>query len=112
MSHTPVPTAPGDLVRPLTAGLVTALVGFTSSFTVVLAGLSAVGASPGQAASGLLALTISFSLCTVAIAVTTRRPVTFAWSTPGAALLAAAGGLGLGWDEAVGGFVMCALLIF
>ncbi|MGO2002721.1 benzoate/H(+) symporter BenE family transporter [Arthrobacter rhombi] len=112
MPHTPVPTASRDFVRPVTAGLVTALVGFTSSFTVVLAGLSAVGASPGQAASGLLALTIAFSLCTVAIAVTTRRPVTFAWSTPGAALLAAAGGLGLGWNEAVGGFVMCALLIF
>ena len=35
--------------------MVTALVGFSSSFVVVLAGLNAVGATPRQAASGLLA---------------------------------------------------------
>ena len=35
------------------AGIVTALVGFTSSFAVVLSGLKAVGANPAQAASGL-----------------------------------------------------------
>ncbi|WP_417219117.1 benzoate/H(+) symporter BenE family transporter [Arthrobacter sp.] len=109
MSSTP--REPGSLSRPLTAGLVTALVGFASSFTVVLAGLHAVGASAAQAASGLLALTLAFAACMFAVALATRLPVTFAWSTPGAALLASAGGLGLGWDEAVGGFVVCALLI-
>ncbi|MGW1446670.1 hypothetical protein ACWCO3_00005 [Micromonospora sp. NPDC002411] len=41
-------------VQPLLAGVVTALVGFASSFTVVLAGLRAAGASDAQAASGLL----------------------------------------------------------
>ncbi|MEE1620135.1 benzoate/H(+) symporter BenE family transporter [Zafaria sp. J156] len=101
----------GRLVQPLGAGLVTALVGFSSSFAVVLAGLRAVGATPGQAASGLLALTLSFGVITILLAVTTRQPITLAWSTPGAALLAAAGGLGLGWDEAVGGFLACAGLI-
>mgnify|MGYP006989353141 CR=1 FL=1 len=40
----------------VTAGLLTAFVGFASSFAVVLQGLSAVGADPGQAASGLMAL--------------------------------------------------------
>ncbi|MGJ9401863.1 benzoate/H(+) symporter BenE family transporter [Arthrobacter sp. KK5.5] len=34
-----------------------------------------------------------------------------AWSTPGAALLATAGGLSLGWNEAVGAFLVCGLLI-
>lgn len=102
---------PSSLARPVVAGLVTALVGFTSSFAVVLAGLQAAGASPTQAASGLLALTIAFSLCTIALAWATRLPITTAWSTPGAALLAAAGGLALGWDEAVGAFLLCGLLI-
>ena len=45
--------------RPITAGIVTALVGFTSSFAVVLTGLRAVGATPEQAASGLLALCVT-----------------------------------------------------
>ncbi|WP_417234562.1 benzoate/H(+) symporter BenE family transporter [Arthrobacter sp.] len=110
MSHPALPDAPSGLIRPLGAGFVTALVGFASSFTVVLAGLGAVGASPSQAASGLLALTMAFSLCMIAVALATRLPVTFAWSTPGAAMLAASGGA-IGWDEAVGGFVVCAVLI-
>ena len=107
MSSAPQP--PASLSRPLIAGAVTALVGFASSFTVVLAGLHAVGASTAQAASGLLALTLAFAACMCGVALVTRLPVTFAWSTPGAAMLASAGGLGLGWDEAVGGFIVCGL---
>lgn len=110
MIDSPLPRTSTGLTRPLVAGFVTALVGFASSFTVVLASLGAVGATPSQAASGLLALTIAFSLCMIAVALATRLPVTFAWSTPGAAMLAASGG-GIGWEEAVGGFVLCALLI-
>ena len=45
-----------DAAQPILAGLVSAVVGYASSFTVVLAGLRAVGATPAQAASGLLAL--------------------------------------------------------
>ncbi|TWS21871.1 hypothetical protein FK268_22820, partial [Tsukamurella sputi] len=44
---------------PVGAGVVTALVGYTSAFAVVLAGLRAMGATPGQAASGLLAVTVT-----------------------------------------------------
>ena len=43
---------------PVVAGVVAALVGFSSSFVVVLAALVAVGATPDQAASGLLALCV------------------------------------------------------
>lgn len=50
------------LAAPVTAGLVTAVVGFTSSFAVVLAGLRAVGASEADAASGLLVLSLTMGL--------------------------------------------------
>ena len=40
---------------PVVAGVVAAVVGFSSSFVVVLAGLVAVGATPAQAASAQLA---------------------------------------------------------
>ena len=44
---------PIETSRPVAAGVVTALVGFTSAFVVVLQGLTAVGATHAQAASGL-----------------------------------------------------------
>nr|WP_154596225.1 benzoate/H(+) symporter BenE family transporter [Aeromicrobium senzhongii] len=98
-------------MQPITAGVVTALVGFTSSFAVVLAGLRAVGASESQAASGLFALTVGFALLIIVLALTHRVPVTLAWSTPGAALLASTGGVDGGWSAAVGAFVVTGVLI-
>jgi benzoate membrane transport protein len=103
----PPPSVPAEAG----AGLVTTLVGFTSSFAVVLTGLAAVGASPAQAASGLAALCLAVGLGTVALSVATRRPITLAWSTPGAALLAGAGSLPGGFSDAVGAFLLCAAAI-
>lgn len=102
-------TAP--LSRPIMAGVVTALVGFTSSFAVVLTGLAAVGASPAQAASGLLVLSVTMGLACIVLAVRYRMPITVAWSTPGAALLAATGAVEGGWPAAVGAFLIVAVLI-
>jgi benzoate membrane transport protein len=93
------------------AGVVTAIVGFTSSFAVVLAGLRAVGASPDQAASGLFALTVAFGLLMSALALWTRLPLTLAWSTPGAALLVSTGPVDGGWPAAVGAFALTGVLL-
>ena len=55
--------APGpSTAHTVLAGVVCGLVGFTSSFAVVLTGLQAVGASPEQAASGLLVLCVTMGL--------------------------------------------------
>jgi benzoate membrane transport protein len=99
------------LSRPILAGVVTALVGFTSSFAVVLTGLHAVGASSAQAASGLLAVSITMGLACIILAWRYRMPMTVAWSTPGAALLAATGSVEGGWPAAVGAFLVTAALI-
>lgn len=99
------------LSQAIIAGIVTALVGFTSSFAVVLAGLRSVGADTGQAASGLLALTLVFGVAVLWLAWRSRVPVTLAWSTPGAALLAAGGMVDGGWPAAVGAFLVTGLLI-
>jgi benzoate membrane transport protein len=99
------------LSRPLIAGVVTALVGFTSTFAVVLTGLGSVGATPGQAASGLLALTLTVGLGCIFMAWRYRMPITIAWSTPGVALLAATGAVEGGWPAAIGGFLVAAALI-
>ena len=103
--------APSSSSRPVLAGVVTALVGFTSTFAVVLTGLRAVGASPEQAASGLLAITVVVGVGCVLLAWRYRMPITLAWSTPGAALLAATSAVDGGWPAAVGGFLVTAVLI-
>lgn len=92
-------------------GLLTAFVGFASSFAVVLHGLTGVGASEAQAASGLMALSISMGVCAIVLSAWTRLPVSIAWSTPGAALLASSGAVEGGFAAAVGGFLVCAALI-
>ncbi|MFE9651839.1 benzoate/H(+) symporter BenE family transporter [Micromonospora sp. NPDC006431] len=98
-------------LQPVLAGVVTALVGFASSFTVVLAGLRAVGADQAQAASGLLALCLATGGCAVWLGLRHRLPLAIAWSTPGAALLVATGPVPGGWPAAVGAFLLTGLLI-
>lgn len=100
-----------SLTRPLIAGVVTALVGFTSTFAVVLTGLRAVGATAEQAASGLLAITLVVGVGCIVLAGRYRIPITVAWSTPGVALLAATGAVDGGWPAVVGGFLVSAALI-
>ncbi len=93
------------------AGVVSAVVGFTGSFAVVLTGLKAVGASPGQAASGLAALSVTMGLGCILFALRTRVPVTIAWSTPGGALLATSAASTYGFGAAVGAFMLVGLLL-
>jgi benzoate membrane transport protein len=95
----------------LAAGLLAGFVGFASSFAVVLQGLVAMGASPAQAASGLSAVTIAMGLCGIALSLWRRMPISVAWSTPGAALLAASAMPAGGFPEAVGAFLACGALI-
>lgn len=100
-----------DTFHAVLAGVVSAVVGFTSSFAVVLAGLQAVGADAAQAASGLLVLSVTMGIGCVLFGLVYRRPITVAWSTPGAALLASSVAPGGGFAAAVGAFVVCGLLL-
>ncbi|MFI5777443.1 benzoate/H(+) symporter BenE family transporter [Nocardia sp. NPDC051570] len=97
--------------QPIGAGVVAALVGFTSSFAVVLAGLTKVGATPAQAASGLLAVCLTQAVGMLVLSRRFRMPIALAWSTPGAALLASTGAVSGGWAAAVGAFAVTGVLI-
>ncbi|MER5624668.1 benzoate/H(+) symporter BenE family transporter [Streptosporangium sp. NPDC002544] len=99
------------LLQPVLAGVVTAVVGFASSFAVVLAGLRAVGADQRQAASGLLALCVANGVVAIWLGVRQRLPITIAWSTPGAALLVSTGAVEGGFPVAVGAFAVSGLLL-
>ena len=95
----------------VSAGLLTAFVGFASSFAVVLQGLGAVGADPAQAASGLMALSMAMGLCAMLLSWRRQMPISIAWSTPGAALLASSGAPEGGFAVAVGAFLVAGLLV-
>ncbi len=95
----------------LFAGILAAFVGFTSSFAVVLNGLTAVGASPAQAASGLMALSVGMGFCAILLSLWYREPISIAWSTPGGALLASSAMPEGGFPAAVGAFLMSGMLI-
>lgn len=91
-------------------GLVVAVVGFFSSFPIVLAGLAAMSATPAQASSGLMAAAVSMGLTAIAISLWSKQPASVAWSTPGVAFLAVSAAPAGGFPEAVGAFVLAGAL--
>jgi benzoate membrane transport protein len=95
-------------VPAIVAGFVTVLVGFSSSVAIVFAGATAVGANSAQIASWIWALGMGMGLTCFALSWRYRMPVITAWSTPGAALLAAAGAGHLSLAQATGAFLICA----
>jgi benzoate membrane transport protein len=78
---------------------------------LVLAGLRAVGATPAEAASGLLTLCICQAVLAIVLSLRFRIPLSFAWSSPGAALLIAAHATTHNFGAAVGAFIVCGVLI-
>ncbi|WP_067178561.1 benzoate/H(+) symporter BenE family transporter [Microtetraspora niveoalba] len=104
----------GRVLQPILAGVVLAIVGFASSFAVVLAGLRAVGADQAQAASGLLVLCLAMGLLGIGLGLRYRMPMSVAWSTPGAALLVSVGADGADhradYRTALGAFAVTGLL--
>src|ERR1700722_8004115 len=97
--------------QPVLAGILTALVGFTSSSAVVLTGLRAVGATPSEAGSGLLAVCATPGLGILWLGRGHRSPLPLAGSARGAALLASTGAVRGGWPAAVGAFLVVGGLI-
>ncbi len=99
-----------------TAGFVAVLVGFTSSVAIVFSAAQAFNATPDQLTSWMWALGLGMGLCSLVPSLILHKPVMVAWSTPGAAVLAVAGvagasGQGYSMNEAVGAFMVCAVLI-
>lgn len=110
MSQTRHAPTEHSLVQPVVAGIVAVLTGFTSTFTIVLAGLAAVGATDAQASSGLLAVCVAAGIVSIIVPLKLRRPVSFSWSTPGAAALLAAAVPSGGFSAAVGAFIVAGAL--
>ncbi len=96
-------------ISTISAAAVAALVGYGSTIALILAAAAALGASPAQTSSWVLAICLVTAIGTAALSLWTRIPVILAWSTPGAALIAATHGIA--FAEGVGAFLFAALLI-
>lgn len=122
-SHHPSASPPPTPTRPwqtwgrdlawssLLMGLMVALIGTASSFSVIMQGLTAAGATPEQVASGLMALSITKGVFAIVLSLAFRRPYSLAWSTSGAALLVATGPIAGGFEAAVGAFIIASVLL-
>ena len=98
-------------VSAVVMGLVMALVGFSSSFALVLAGLRESGASEAQAATGLMATLLAVGASGIWLAWVRRQPISVAWSLPGAALLITSGASIDGFDKAIGAFLAAGAML-
>ena len=114
VSSTPSAASPpiaASLLQPVSTGLLAALVGFASTFAIILQGLRAVGATPAEAASGLFIICMVQGALAIAYGLVWRQPISIVWSTPGAALLIATGAVAGGFPAAVGAFLVAVALI-
>ncbi len=93
----------------ISAALVAALVGYGSTIALVLSAATALGATPEQTASWVLAVCLAKAVGSASLSWWARVPVVLAWSTPGAALIAATQGVTVA--QAVAAFVLAGLLI-
>jgi benzoate membrane transport protein len=93
----------------ISAALVASFVGYAASVAIVLAAATALGATASQTASWLLAISLGKALGMALLSWRARVPVILAWSTPGAALIAATEGITMA--EGVGAFLVTGILI-
>lgn len=102
--------SPAPPVTAWSSAFIAALVGFGGTVALVVQALRVLGASVEQTGSALTALCLGIGLAGAALSVRLRMPVVLAWSTPGAALLAATP-TGLSWPVAVGAFIASAVMM-
>jgi benzoate membrane transport protein len=93
----------------ISAALVAALIGFGSTIALILAAAAALDATAAQTASWVCALCLMMAVGSIGLSYTKRVPMVLAWSTPGAALIAATTWVSMA--EAVGAFVLCGVLL-
>ena len=100
-----------ELKAPIIAGFVASVSGSAATFGIAIAGLVAMGATRDQTFTALFVLLFGYGLLSTLLSYRYKMPISIVWSTPGAAFLAASAGLGLEFDQAVGGFLLSGFLL-
>jgi benzoate membrane transport protein len=100
-----------ELKAPIIAGFVASVSGSAATFGIAIAGLVAMGATRDQTFTALFVMLFGYGLLSTVLSYRYKMPISIVWSTPGAAFLAASAGLGLEFDQAVGGFLLSGFLL-
>lgn len=100
-----------ELKAPIIAGFVASISGSAATFGIAIAGLLAMGATRDQTFTAIFVLLICYGLLSTVLSYRYKMPISIVWSTPGAAFLAASAGLGLEFEQAVGGFLLSGILL-
>jgi benzoate membrane transport protein len=100
-----------SLIAAMSAGFVAVIVGFSSSLALIYQLVINLGGDTDLVASWFLALGISMGLLSIILSYYYKIPILIAWSTPGAALLLV-NEQGFTLNEASGGFIICAAMLF
>lgn len=91
------------------SAFVAAIVGFSSTLALIIAAATAVGATHAETAGWVTAICLAMTAESLWLSWRTKMPVITAWSTPGAALVAASTGFTMA--DAVGAFIITAVLL-
>ena len=100
-----------DLKAPIIAGTVASITGTAATTAIFLSAFVAIGATKAQTVSMVAIMLVFYGSLSIILSWRFKMPLSVVWSTPGAALLAGSSLTGIGFNNAMGGILVCGLLL-
>ena len=100
-----------DLRAPIIAGTVASITGTAATTAIFLSAFVAIGATKTQTVSMVAIMLVFYGALSILLSWRFKMPLSVVWSTPGAALLAGSSLSGIGFNNAMGGILVCGLLL-
>ena len=100
-----------DLRAPIIAGTVASITGTAATTAIFLSAFVAIGATKSQTVSMVAIMLVFYGSLSILLSWRFKMPLSVVWSTPGAALLAGSSLSGIGFNNAMGGILVCGLLL-
>ena len=100
-----------DLKAPIIAGTVASITGTAATTAIFLSAFVAIGATKEQTVSMVAIMLVFYGALSILLSWRFKMPLSVVWSTPGAALLAGSSVSGIGFNNAMGGILVCGFLL-
>jgi benzoate membrane transport protein len=100
-----------DIKAPILAGTVASITGTAATTAIFLSAFVAIGATKEQTVSMVALMLVFYGVLSILLSWKFKMPLSVVWSTPGAALLASSSVSGIGFNNAMGGILVCGLLL-
>ena len=99
------------LRAPIVAGIVASVTGATATIAIFLSAFVVIGASKEQTVSMIAVMLVFYGSLSIILSWQHKMPLSVVWSTPGAVLLAGSSLTGVGFQNVMGGILICGLLL-